>query len=202
MNASKLKQKISVLLFSLSIAAAMGLCALSCPAQSLWEASEVKAEKLVFYVDKVGSHFFIRNSNYIDPTKTRMQYNYTWFEFSYVSLISHDAFLEVFKESFTAGRLTQLATTSDPISITINVDEKGQIFGVNFLLHEETTIMPEELEKLEQELLSRARFVVIGKKLEDHIFHRVTLRIFFSEVLDGEIRDVRYSVNLKTTYQE
>jgi len=77
-------------------------------------------------------------------------------------MISHDPFLEAFKQSFTAGRLKQLATLKDNVTVIFDVDEKGQILGVHFLLLKETTILPEELEMLEREMLSRVKFVVIG----------------------------------------
>jgi hypothetical protein len=200
MKTTRLIQKLAGLLVKLSLFAAIYLLALSCAAQSVWEASEVKSGKSVYFVDKIGKHFFIRNSNYIDPMKTRIEYNWDALDYSYVSIISQDPIIEGFKESFTARRLKQLSTLKDYVSITFNVDEKGQTLGVHFLLPVETTILPEELALLEQKLLSRIKFVVIGKKLEGLFFHRVSLRVFFSEVLDGEIRDVRYSVSLKNNY--
>ena len=184
----------------LSLFAAICLFALSGAAQSVWEESEVKAGESVFFTNKIGKHLSVRNSNYSEPMNTRDQYNWDALEFSYVSMISHDPFLEAFKESFAAGRIKQLATLKDYVTVIFDVDEKGQILGVHFLLLKETTILPEELEMLERELLSRVRFVVIGKKLEGMFFHRVSLWVFFSEVLNGEIRPVRYSVNLKNSY--
>ena len=166
MKTSSLKQKLAGLLTRLSLVTAISLFSLSCTAQSVWEAPEVKTEKTVFICEDYDSHVFIRNSNYIDPMKTRIQYNWDALDFSYVSLISHDPFLEAFKEAFTANRLTQLAAANDLIYITFNVDEKGQILGMRFRLREGTTILPEELERLERELLSRVRFVVIGKKID------------------------------------
>lgn len=203
MKTTRLKSKLAGLPAKLSLFfTAICLLSLSGAAQSVWEASEVKAGESVFFIDKIGKHLSVRNSNYIEPMNTRDQYNWDALEFSYVSMISHDSFLEAFKKSFTAGRLKQLVTIKDYVTVIFDVDEKGQILGVHFLLLKETTILPEELEMLERELLSRVKFVVIGKKLEGMIFHRVSLLVFFSEVLNGEIRSVRYSVNLKNSTQE
>ena len=132
--------------------------------------------------------------------KTRTEYNWDGLDYSYVSMISQDPFLEAFKESFTDSRLTQLAKTNDYILIIFNVDEKGQILGVHYGLPEGTSILLEEMEILERELLSRVEFVVIGKKVEDLIFYRALLKVDFSEIQDGEIRSVRNSVNLKNRY--
>jgi len=200
MKTTCLKAELARLLARLTLITAISLLALSCKAQNVWEASEVKAEESVFICEKHDGYIFIQNSNYVDPMKTRIQYNWDDLDFSYVSLSSHDPFLEAFKESFTVSRLTQLATTNDNILIIFDVDEKGQILGMHFSLQEGTTILPEELEILEQELLSRVRFIVIGKQIEDLIFHRVHLIVYFSEVQNGEIRMVRNSVNLKTRY--
>jgi hypothetical protein len=202
MKTTRLKLKFAGLPARLSLFSAICLLALSCAAQSVWEASEVKAGESFFFIDRIGDHFSVRNSNYIEPMNTRVQYNWDALEFSYVSMISHDPFLEAFKASFTAGRLNQLATLKDNVTIIFDVDENGQILGVHFLIPKETTILPEELEMLERELLSRVKFVVIGKKLEGMFFHRVSLLVFFSEVLNGEIRTVRYSVNLKNSTQD
>jgi hypothetical protein len=202
MKTTRFKHKFAGLPAKLSLFSAIYLLALSCAAQSVWEVSEVKAGESVFFVYKNGKHLSVWDSNYIDPMGTRIEYNWDALEYSYVSMISHDPFLEAFKESFTAGRLKQLATLKDYVTITFDVDEKGQILGVRFGLYEGTTIQPEELEMLERELLSRVKFVVIGKKLEGMFFYRVSLRVFFSEVLNGEIRHVRTSVNLKNSYQE
>lgn len=200
MEITSLKQKSADLLAKLNLVAVICLFALSCAAQSVWEASEVKAGKTVFMCAKHGERYSIKNSNYVDPRETRSQYDINRLDFSYVSLISHDPFLEAFKEAFTASRITQLAQSNDVVDIFFNVDEKGQILGVSFSLHEETTILPEELAILEQELLSRVQFVVIGKKVEDLIFHSAPFRVYFSEVQNGEIRQVRNSVNLKSRY--
>lgn len=199
MKTTRLTPKLAGLPARLSLFSAICLLVLSCAAQNVWETSEVKAGASVFFVEKSGKHFSVRNSNYIDPMKTRIEYNWDALEYSYVSMISHDPFLEAFKQSFTAGRLKQLATLKDYVTIRLSVDEKGQILGVRFGLFEGTTIQPEELEMLERELLSRVKFVVIGKKLEGMIFYYVSLRVYFSEVLNGEIRPVRYSVNLKNS---
>ncbi|HNZ69781.1 MAG TPA: hypothetical protein PLC29_10300 [Prolixibacteraceae bacterium] len=202
MKTTTLKPRLSGLPAKLSLFATIFLLALSGSTQSVWEVSEVKAGETVFFVDKIGTHLSVRNSNYIEPMNTRDQYNWDALEFSYVSMISHDPFLEAFKQSFTAGRLKQLATLKDNVTVIFDVDEKGQILGVHFLLLKETTILPEELEMLEREMLSRVKFVVIGKKLEGMFFHRVSIWVFFSEVLNVEIRPFRYSVNLKNSYQE
>ncbi|MFO7755838.1 MAG: hypothetical protein R6U04_02905 [Bacteroidales bacterium] len=200
MKTTSLIPKLSGLLVRLTFVTAISFISISCTSQTVWEASEVKAGESIFICEKYGNRIFIQNSNYVDPMKTRTEYNWDWLEYSYVSMISHDLFLEAFKESFTDSRLTQLAKTNDYILIIFNVDEKGQILGVYFGLREETTILPEEMEILEQELLSSVEFVVIGKKVEDLIFHRVLLKVYFSEIQDGEIRSVRYSVNLKNRY--
>lgn len=201
MKPTSLKLKLAGLLARLTLVTAISLLSLSCKAQNVWEASEVKTEKTVFICEDYGSRIFIRNSNYVDPMKNRIEYNSDALGFSYVSIVSHDSFLEAFKESFTHSRLTLLAKTNDYILIIFNVDEKGQMLGVRFGLGKGTTILPEELEILEQELLSRAKFVVVGKKVDDLVFHRVHLRVYFTEVQDGEIRMVRNSVNLKNNYQ-
>jgi hypothetical protein len=148
----------------------------------------------------VDEYLHITNSNYIDPRKTRIQYDINKLDFSYVSLVSHDPFLEAFKEAFTASRITQLAAVNDFVSMIIHVDEKGQILGIYFILDKGTTILPEELEVLERELLSRVEFVVIGKKVEDFIFYSVHFWVNFTEVQDGELRMVRGSVKLKNRY--
>ena len=200
MKIKKVKPNLERLLARLSLVAAISLFSLSCTAQSVWEASEVKARESVFSSEKHDKYFSIRNSNYIDPMKTRKQYDINRFDFSYVSLVSHDSFLEAFKKSFTNKKLTKLSETGENVDIVFNADERGQILGIRFRLLEGTTILPEELEKLEQELLSRVKFIVIGEKVEDLIFHRVHFRVNFSEVQDGEIRSVRNSENLKTRY--
>lgn len=200
MKPTSLKQKLAGLLARLTLVTAISLFALSCTAQSVWEASEVKGKTSVFKCFKVNDKLQITNSNYIDPRKSRSEYDINRLDFSYVSLISHDPFLEAFKESFTASRITQLATVNDFVYMIINVDEKGQILGIYFILDKGTTILPEELEILERELLSKVKFEVIGKKVEDLIFHRVPFLILFTEVQDGEIRSVRNLVNLKTRY--
>ena len=198
---TSLKPELARFLARLTLVTAISLLALSGKAQNVWEASEVKADKTVFICEDHDSRIFIRNSNYVDPMKTRIEYNSDAFGFSYVSTVSHDSFLKAFKESFTPSRLKQLAKMNDYILIIFNVDEKGQILGVRFGLSKGTTILPEELEILERELLTKISFVVVGKKVDDLIFHRVHLRVYFSEVQDGEIRMVRNSVNLKNIYQ-
>lgn len=201
MKPTSLKLKLAGLLARLTLVTAISLLSLSCKAQNVWEASEVKTEKTVFICEDYGSRIFIRNSNYVDPMKNRIEYNSDALGFSYVSIASYDSFLEAFKESFNDSRLTLLAKTNDYILIIFNVDEKGQILGVRFGLGKGTTILPEEMEMLEQELLSSVKFVVVGKKVDDFVFHRVHLRVYFTEVQDGEIRMVRNSVNLKNSYQ-
>lgn len=179
---------------------AISFFSISCASQCEWDSSEVKGRTSVFKCNKVGDNLHITNSNYVDPMKTRTEYNWDELDFSYISLSSHDSFLEAFKEAFTKSRIKQLAAENDFVSMIIGADVKGQVLGIYFILDKETTILPEELESLERELLSRVKFVVIGKKIEDTFFYRVHLRVYFSEVQDGEIRMVRHSVNLKNRY--
>lgn len=200
MKTTSLIQNLAGLLTKFIIVTPISFFMLSCTAQIPWEASEVKVGESVFICEKQGKHIFIQNSNYVDPMKTRTEYNWDGLEYSYVSMISHEPFLEAFKESFTDNRLTQLAKKNDYILIIFNVDEKGQILGVRFGLSEETSILPEEMKILERELLSKVEFIVIGKEIEDLIFYRVLLEVDFSEIQDGEIRSVRNSVNLKNRY--
>ncbi|MGM0667636.1 MAG: hypothetical protein ACQETA_09970 [Bacteroidota bacterium] len=200
MKTTSLIPKLSGLLVRFTIVTAISFFSLSCTGQSEWDSSEVKGRTSVFKCKKVGERLHITNSNYVDPMKTRTEYNRDKLDFSYISLVSHDPFLEAFKEAFTESRIKQLAAVNDFVSMIIGVDEKGQILGIYFSLDKGTTILPEELEVLERELLSRVKFVIIGKKVEDLIFHRVYLRVYFSEVQDGEIRMVRHSVNLKNRY--
>lgn len=200
MKTTSIKQKLAGLLTGLTLVSAISLFSLSCTAQSIWETSEVKGRTSVFISEKDGKDIRVRNRNYVDPRETRSQYDINRLDFSYVSLISYDPFLESFKKSFTPNRITQLATTNDCIYIVFNIDEKGQILGIYFILDKGTTILPEELEILERELLSKVKFVVIGKKVEDLIFYRVPFWTRFTDVQNGEIRDVRNSVNLKTRY--
>lgn len=173
---------------------------LSTKAQSVWDSSEVKGRTSVFKCKKVGKNLHITNSNYVDPMKTRTEYNWDELDFSGISLSSHDSFLEAFKEAFTASKIKQLAAVNDFVYMIICTDEKGQVLGIYFMLDKETTILPEELEVLERELLSSIKFEVIGKQVEDLFFYRVSWWVFFSEVQEGEIRMVRHSVNLKTKY--
>ena len=84
--------------------------------------------------------------------------------------------------------------------MVIHVDEKGQILGIYFTLDPSTTIIPEELELFEKEVFTRVKFEVIGKKVDDLIFHSVYFRIHFNEVQNGELRMVRGSVKLKNRY--
>lgn len=200
MKTLSLKLKLAGLLTRLSLVTAISLFALSCTGQSAWDTSEVKGRTTAFKCIQVDDKLNITSNNYGEPRNTRIQYDINKLDFSYVSLISHDPFLEACKESFTASRLTQLAAVNDFVSMIIHVDGKGQALSLSFMLNERTTILPEELEILERELLTRVRFVVIGKEVEDLIFHRVHLRVYFSEVQDGEIRSVRHSVNLKNEY--
>lgn len=200
MKTKSIIQKLATLQTRLIIISLISFFILSCTAQIPWEASEIKAGGSVFICEKQGNHFFVRNSNYVDPMKTRTEYNWDGLDYSYVSMISQEPFLEAFKESFRDSRLIQLAKTNDYILIIFNVDEKGQILGVRFGLPEGTSILPEEIEILERELLSRVEFEVIGKKVEDLIFYRVLLKVNFSEIQDGEIQSVRHSVNLKNRY--
>lgn len=186
----------------LSLVAVMSLFALSATAQRAWEASEVKGRTSVFICETRGNYLLITNSNYIDPRKTRIEYNFDVLGYSYVRIISHDPFLEAFKESFRADRITQLATVNDFVSLIFEVDEKGQVLGISFSLDKGSAILPEELEMLEQELLSRVKFGVIGKKVEGMFFHSLHLRVYFTEVQDGELRMVRTSVNLKNSTQD
>ena len=201
MNTIGLKPVLAGLLVRLTLLTTVSLFVLSCTAQSVWEASEVKGKVSVFKCFTVGDKFQITNSNYIDPKKYRSEYDINRLDFSYVSLASYDPFLDAFKESFSTSRITQLARVNDFVSLIINVDEQGQILGIYFSLDKRTTILPEELEILERELFSKVKFIVIGKKVEDLIFYRVPLSIFFTEVQSGEIRSVRNSVNLKTKYK-
>ncbi len=180
------------------------IISLSCTAQSVWDSKEVKANKTVFFCEKDSLLNFIsiRNNNYIDPRETRMQYINDKVEFSFISLIAHDPFLEAFKESFSNKRIEDLASINDYITIFMNVDEKAQILNISFSLKKGTTIFPEEIEKLEQELLSKAKFIVVGKKIKDLIFYVIAFRIRFAEIKNGEIRMVRGSVNLKDWYKK
>lgn len=200
MKTTSLIPKLSGLLVRFTIVTAISFFSLSCTSQSVWDSSEVKGRNSVFNCKKVGERLHITNSKYIDPRKTRIQYDINKLDFSYVSLVSHDPFLEAFKEAFTESRIKQLAAVNDFVSMIIHADEKGQVLGIYFALDKETAILPEELEVLERELLSRIKFVIIGKKVEDLIFHSVFFRVNFTEVQDGELRMVRGSVKLKNRY--
>ncbi|HDP37148.1 MAG TPA: hypothetical protein ENN27_04755 [Candidatus Atribacteria bacterium] len=200
MKTISLIQKLAAWQTRFIFVTAISFFSISCTSQSEWDSSEVKGRTSVFKCNKVGENLHITNSNYVDPMKTRTEYNWDELDFSYISLSSHDSFLEAFKEAFTESRIKKLAAVNDFVSMIIGADEKGQILGIYFILDKGTTILPEELEVLERELLSRIKFVVIGKKVEDLFFYRVHLRVYFSEVQDGEIRMVRHSVNLKNRY--
>jgi hypothetical protein len=189
------------LLTRLTLFTFVSLFVLSCTAQSVWEASEVKGKTSVFKCFTVDDKLQITNKNYIDPKQHRSEYDINRLDFSYVSMVSYNAFIDAFKASFTASRITQLAKVNDFVSLIINVDEQGQILGIYFSLDKGTTILPEELEILEQKLLSKVKFVVIGKKVEELVFYRVPFSILFTEVQNGEIRSVRNSVNLKNKYK-
>jgi len=195
-----LKRKSVGILNKLGLVIAISLLAQSCTGQSVWESSVVKGKTSTFNCQNLENKIHITNINYKDPRETRIQYDNNRLDFSYVSIISHEDFLEAFKHSFTDSRIAQLAEVNDFVSMVIHVDEKGQILGIYFTLDPSTTIIPEELELFEKEVFTRVKFEVIGKKVDDLIFHSVYFRIHFNEVQNGELRMVRGSVKLKNRY--
>ncbi len=176
--------QLAGLLTRFTLVIAMSFFTLFCTAQNVWEAPEVRAEKTVFICDNLGSRICIENSNFIDPSKTKIEYNWDDWDYAFVELCSQDTLREAFKESFTGSRLKQLAEKNDYVIMIFHVDGKGQILGITFLLNKWTSITPEEMETLEQELLSRVRFVPVGKKIDDTFFHRITFIMFFAKILD------------------
>ena len=200
MKTTSLKQKLAGLLARLSLVTAISLFSLACTAQSVWEASEVKGNTMVFKCRKNMGTIYIHNSMNIDPRKGREHYNHEVLEYSNVRLVSHDAILDAFKKAFTEEEIRILSELKERVSIFVDVGEKGQILDLSFSIKEGTIILPANMESLENELQKNMQFEVIGKKADSSIFYSKFFRVHFTEVQDGEIRMVRNSVNLKNEY--
>jgi len=197
MKTKSLKQKSLGMLTRLSFVTAISLFSLTCTAQSAWEKSETKGESTVFKCEKTNDRLFIQNSTNIDPRKNRKEYNNYTLEYSFVRLVSHDAILNAFKKAFTKEEIKVLSELKENITIFVLVGEKGQILNISFALNENTTILPANMEILENELLNNMQFEIIGKKIDYPTFYSSPFRVYFSEVESGEIHTVRNSVNLK-----
>lgn len=174
------------------------LLSLPCLGQSAWDSTRVTGNFSTFHCRKIDlDGISVENIKNEDPRETRRHYDISSLGFAFVSILSHDAFLDAFKSAFSKERVARLSEMKDQIILILYVDEKGEILRIVFLLENNTTITPMEIEVLEQELLSRVKFTPVGKKVDDRIFHAPAFTIWFSEIANGEIRSVRGSEKLK-----
>lgn len=197
MKKLKIKHEFVISILGLSAVILLLINATSGKAQNAWSSSQVKGAKVLFECKKSGEAIFIKNSKYTETTKTRKEYDFDSNEYSYVRLISQRSILEVFKGAFDIKRISFLSKTNESVDISISVDEKGQLINIRFSLSIGTSITPCEIEALENLLVNRVKFDIIGKRISEPIFYGVYIRVRFSEVEKGEIRMARNLENMK-----
>jgi hypothetical protein len=160
-------------------------------AQKKWDSSEVKTKSAIYKREISESdldRMFITNKKFELNKKGRLQYDNDKNDFSFVSLLSHDSLLSSFRETFTKGRIKELTKGNDRIDLMLYINEKGSILTIRFLLNRNTLITPDELDKLENIILKKVKYRIVGKRVDEPIFYVSLIPIPFSEVESGEIK--------------
>ena len=185
----------------LYIAALAAVFSLPSTAQDAWptgnkkgSVSLVQGNKTTFrcevgtFTDEV---FFVSNSQFANPMKGRKEHSNSYDENSVVKLISHDSVVLAFREAFPEDRLTQLIATGESISFSVYIDEKGDVIKLTYSLNIGTSILPTEIEVLEEKLLTALQFRIEGKRYDIPAVYFGHIAVEFPEVKQGEMWRVR-----------
>jgi hypothetical protein len=166
-------------------------------AQIKGESKEISTKTNDYAVKKSGDYFFITNLKFKEnKTAERKQYDPSKNEFSGVRLHSHDGFLKIFTEVFESERIKELANYNERIVLIMRIDENAQVLSVTFVLSEDRNKLTiEEIEQLENQVLTNLQFEIVGKKVSEPIFYGWSIQVFFKEVEKGEIEFARKSEN-------
>jgi curved DNA-binding protein CbpA len=164
-------------------------------AQIKWESKEISTKSSKYNIEKKKNSIYIVNTKFKGNRNGRKRYNSDKNEFSSVKLHSHDGFLKIFTEVFESERIKELANYNERIIFYMSIDEKGQVFSVRFSLNKETWITIEEIEQLENQVLTNLQFEIVGKKVSEPIYYAWSIQVFFKEVEKGEIEFARKSEN-------
>jgi len=166
-------------------------------AQIKWESKEISTKSNKYFTEQWKNSIYIVNDRYIENKTGRKEYDPSRNEFSSVKLHSHDGFLKIFTDVFESKRIKELANYNERIILHMSIDEKGQVFSVRFSLNKETGITIEEIEMLENQILTTLQFDIVGKKVSEPIFYRWNIQVTFKEVEKGEIEFARKSESYK-----
>lgn len=135
--------------------------------------------------------FFISNSRFSDPLEGRKEHSSSHDEYSAVKLVSHDSVVSAIRGAFPGNRMAQLIAADEDISFSVYIDEKGDVIKLDYSLDIGTSILPTEIEVLEEKLLTALQFRIEGKKYGIPAVYSGYITIEFPEVKQGEMRAVR-----------
>jgi hypothetical protein len=177
------------------------LTSLPIAAQDAWPTGEekgsvtlVKGIKTTFRC-KVGNNswegLFIKNTSFGNPMEGRKDFDSKHDERSVVKLVSYDSVIGAIRKSFPGNRLVELVTADEEFSLSIYIDEKGEVISLNYGLEVGTSILPTEIEALEKNLLNALEFTIEGKRFDIPTVYSAYIVVEFPEVERGEIRRLR-----------
>jgi hypothetical protein len=201
MKTTTILKKTYRLQITLILAGLISLTSHPTTAQNAWPTGEekgsvtlVKGNKITFRC-KVGDNswegLFIKNTRFGNPMEGRKEHSNRYDEYSVVKLVSHDSVINAIRKSFPGGRLAELVAADEEFSLSIYIDEKGEVISLNYGLEFGTSILPTEIEVLEKNLLNALEFTIEGKRFDSPTVYSAYIVVKLPEVERGEIRRLR-----------
>ncbi|MDX9771577.1 MAG: hypothetical protein RBT19_14540 [Tenuifilaceae bacterium] len=203
MKTTTIFNKTHRLQITLILAGLISLASLPATAQNAWPTGEEKGSvtlvkgKNTTFRCKINTNamkrkrFFIKNTSFGNPMEGRKEHSNRYDEYSVVKLVSHDSVINAIRKSFPGGRLAELVAADEEFSLSIYIDEQGEVISLNYSLEFGTSILPTEIEGLEKNLLNALEFTIEGKRFDSPTVYSAYIVVKFPEVEQGEIRILR-----------
>ncbi len=99
---------------------------------------------------------------------------------------TYDSFLDAFRKTFSESRIEELAKLKEKIQIGFRLNQDGEHLGMGFVLNYGTTITPDEILTLEENLLKMVSFIPL-QKFEYKLLTSYSIRTDFDEIRRGDI---------------
>jgi len=99
---------------------------------------------------------------------------------------SYDSFLDAFSDTFSKSRIDELAQKKEKIVIDFRLTQDGEYLAMAFTLNYGTSLMPDEILTLEENIKKMVTFTPL-QKFEHKLLTAYVIRTDFDEIRRGDI---------------